>query len=59
MPINDVLSPMRGRAYTCADCGEPVRGAEIADLTATERAALREGNYLCAACKEKRQMTNI
>lgn len=50
---------MRGKAYTCSDCGEPVRGAEIAELTASERAALREGNYLCAACKEKRQMTNI
>lgn len=50
---------MRGKVFTCADCGEPVRGGEIADFTASERAALREGTYLCAACKEKRQMTNI
>jgi len=50
---------MLGKAYTCADCGEPVRGAEIADLTASERAALREGNYLCKACREKRQVSNI
>jgi len=50
---------MEGKAYTCSECGEPVRGDEIAELTASERAALRQGNYLCAACKEKRQMTNI
>lgn len=49
---------MEGKVYTCSDCGEPVRTAEIADLTAAERAALRDGTYRCAACTEKRQPPN-
>ena len=50
---------MRGKVYTCSDCGEPVPGGEIANLTASERVTLRAGNYLCAACEEQRQMANI
>jgi len=50
---------MRGKAYTCSDCGEPVSGGEIARATASERAALREGKYMCAACRQRRQISSL
>ena len=47
---------MLGKAYTCSDCGEQVGTTELARTTASERAALREGSYLCADCRPHRQL---
>ncbi len=49
---------MMGKAYTCSDCGERVSTTEIVRSTESERAALRDGDYLCVTCRQQRQLTS-
>ena len=49
---------MLGKAYTCSDCGSQVSSTELAKTTKAERAALRNGTYLCADCRRSRQLVD-
>jgi len=57
--VNGVVYCIKGRFYARSDCNKPVRSVEIADLTAAERRTLRDGSYLCDACREERRLTDI